>query len=234
MSNKFPLLLALFSLVACDEPVTTLPVPDEAMALQNGVYILSVDKIIELECDADAREISNWKAELGLAIKGREAHGRLDGIELEGQAKGAFVYLDGDIPMGDEPSQPPRDRDEDHEDEGEDTGSGGGSTGEDSDDSDGNEASAKCEVEDEGEEDSDIAEPARDDGVSLDLEAVGRHEARGVFVVDVPGCFAELKVRAVFERPLEEGPVVIDVEEETEPVEEEEESPCDNGEEDCG
>lgn len=225
MSNKFPLLLSLFALVACEEPVTTVPAPDRAPALQSGVYVLSVDKIIELECDADAREISNWKAELGLAIKGREARGRLDGIELQGEAQGAFVYLDGEIPAGDEPSRPPQDREESDEDnDGEDT------DGDDIDEGEDNDASAKCEVEDE---DSDVAEPSRDAGVSLDLEAVGRHEARGVFVVDVRGCFAELKVRAVFERPLEEGPVVMEVEEETEPVEEEEENPC-GKDEDCG
>ncbi len=227
MSNKFPLLLSLFALVACEDPITTVPAPDREPALQNGVYVLSVDKIIELDCDASAREISGWKAELGLAIKGREARGRLDGIELEGQAKGAFVYLDGEIPMGDEPSRPPEDR----EDHGEDSGTED-SDGDDIDEGQETQASEKCEVEDV-EEDSDVAEPSRDAGVSLDLEAVGRREARGVFVVDVPGCFAELKVRAVYERALEEGPVVMEVEEETEPVEEEEENPC-GKDEDCG
>jgi len=219
VSNKFPLLLALFALVACEDPITTVPVPESEPALQNGVYVLSVDKIIELDCDVSTREISNWKAELGLAIKGREARGRLDGIELEGQAKGAFVYLDGEIPSGEEPSRPPRDR----EDHGEDSG------GEDIDEDE--EASEKCEGEDV--EDVDVDEPARAAGVSLDLEAQSRREARGVFVVDVPGCFAELKVRAVYQHALEEGPVVVEMEEEIEPEEEEEENPC-GKDEDCG
>ncbi|MBM4391987.1 MAG: hypothetical protein FJ090_12770 [Deltaproteobacteria bacterium] len=212
MSNKLPLLLALFGLVACDEPITKVAVPDSQPALQNGVYVVSVEKIIELDCDASAREISKWEASLGLAIKGQEARGRLDGIELQGQAKGALVYLDGEIPSGEEPGRRPQD--------GADRG------GQDVDEDE--EASEKCEVEDV--EDVPVDEPSRVAAVSLDLEASSRREAGGVFLVDVPGCFAELKVRAVYERALDDGSEFTEVEEEIEP---EEEEPCGRGE-DCG
>lgn len=262
MSNKFPLLLALSVVGGCYEPDTVIVDPPAAIPLQNGIYTMRVEEVVDLDCDVSARELRDWKAELALAIKGREANAVIEGqVALSGSAKGAFVYLDGHGPSSrpeddkppqhddedcgqtepDEPSREDEDRDERGEDGGERHRSKRhGDCGDDSGRSEphegGGETSSDGESYDtESGEAADVAEPEYQESFSLDLEAIDAQKGRGVFVVNMPGCYAELDVSVRWQRELErrrggDEPVPLHEEEgEVEPEEEE----C--GEEyDCG
>ncbi len=261
MSTKFPLLLALSFVAGCEEVDPIIVDPPVDVALQNGIYPMRIDKVVDLECDVSERELRDWQAEVALAVKGREANAVIeDQIALSGSAKGAFVYLDGQGPSSrPEDDRPPRDGDDDDcfrgetedVDHGEDSGESrpdkrrhgdDGDCGEDSGRSEPSEGSGGGEAEDteshaaeyDEDTDTDVAEPEYAESFSLDLQALDAERGKGVFVVNMPGCYAELKVNVRWQRELERrrgGDEPVPVYEEGGEVEPTEE--CD-GDEDCG
>lgn len=214
------------SLLACDEP-TSIPNPDAARrTLDAGSWEVQVLAVDASRC-REMRGVDLVGESLygDLSVRGSSLVFNLEGARLAGEISRDSLYVEGALPVSDQPERPPR---EDHAEPGDDDVDYGDSDQDEGETSDTDAGDPAARGSSDAPDDGDVSSEPRGGGhhgghlpprahdawASIEADILSRRLANGLLSISMDRCELELKVVMAYVGGDDRGVVVVSEEDE--------------------